>query len=103
VDVATDEAGYAQLLEMEGKVREAEALFRHSIEIHRRWRPEDHPRTATAMLGLGELLMARGDARSAEPYVREALRSVQTMLPPGHPSVEHARRAFEKCLAMLDQ
>ena len=76
----------AVLLEDQGKLNEAEPLFRESLEGSRRTLGDTHPSTLTSINNLGSLLLAQGKLSEAELLLREALEVKRRTLGDTHPS-----------------
>eukprot|EP00964_Phaeocystis_antarctica_P047600 scaffold27536_cov63-Phaeocystis_antarctica.AAC.1 len=58
-------------LQVQGKVDEAEPLFREALEMDRETLGDRHPSTLTSTNNLGLLLKDKGDLAAAEPLLRE--------------------------------
>ena len=63
----------ALLLKDQGKLDEAEPLFREALEVCRRTLGDSHPSTLASINNLGMLFKAQGKLIEAEPLLREAL------------------------------
>jgi non-specific serine/threonine protein kinase/serine/threonine-protein kinase len=74
----------AVLLDATGKHREAEKLFRDTLDVWRQRFPADHPERAFTLCGWAEHLLAEGDLSQAESALTEALRIERAALPPEH-------------------
>jgi tetratricopeptide (TPR) repeat protein len=73
----------AVLLHSRGKLTEAESLFRESVRLYRKVRP-NHPYTALALYAWGNLLLDKGEFKQAEPELREGLRIQRDALVKDH-------------------
>ena len=63
----------ASELKAQGKLDEAEPLYREGLEMDRGALGDRHPNTLFSISNLGTLLYAKGDLAAAEPLQREAL------------------------------
>ncbi|CAN5632702.1 hypothetical protein BH09PLA1_BH09PLA1_06380 [soil metagenome] len=70
------------LLQAQGKLSEAEPLYREALERYRRVLGDDHPGTLISISNMGALLQAEGKLSEAEPVLREALERSRRVL--GH-------------------
>jgi tetratricopeptide (TPR) repeat protein/predicted Ser/Thr protein kinase len=61
------------LLQMQGKLDQAEPLHREALERSRRALGDDHAETQTSINNMATLLEAQGKLAEAEPFYREAL------------------------------
>ena len=75
----------ALLLHSQGKLDEAEALFRQTLEARRRTLREEHPDTLESMNDLALLLKDQGKLDEAEPLFRETLEARRRTLGEEHP------------------
>ena len=75
----------ARLLHNQGMFREAEPLFRETLEAHRRILGDSHPGTLNSMNNLALLLKDQGKFDEAEPLLRDALRVSRLTLGYVHP------------------
>ena len=73
------------LLYFEGKLGEAESLFREALETRRRVLGDEHPDTLASINNMGSLLQNQGRLAEAEPYLREALEGDRRVLGDEHP------------------
>ena len=74
-----------QLMQSQGKLGEAEALYRRSLEGWRAVAGAKHERTLCSMGSLATLLKDQGNLAEAEPLLREALAAARATLGPLHP------------------
>jgi serine/threonine protein kinase len=84
-DTLTAVDGLASLLQDQGKLAEAEPLFRQNLEARRRVLGPEHPDTLTAVNNLAGLLQERGELAEAEPLFRQNLEARRRVLGPDHP------------------
>ena len=75
----------AVLLKAQGKLAEAEPLFREALSSSRRVRGDDHPETLASINNMAALLKAQGKLSESEPLYREALSSRRCVLGDDHP------------------
>jgi serine/threonine protein kinase len=68
----------------QGKLDQAEPLYREAVERSRRTMGTDHPETLEATTWLGYLLKTKGKLDAAEPYLREALERRRRVLGDDH-------------------
>ena len=74
------------LLQSQGKLEEAEPLYRRGLESRERVLGEEHPDTLTSVNNLGILLRAQGKLEEAEPLYRRGLEGRERVLGGEHPS-----------------
>ncbi len=84
----------ATLLQAQGKLGEAEPLFREALDGQRRTLGDSHPDTLLSINNLASLLQAQGKFSEAEALFREALDGFRRVLGDAHPHTK-------KCLALL--
>ncbi|MGH6914624.1 MAG: tetratricopeptide repeat protein, partial [Geminicoccales bacterium] len=70
----------------EGRISEAEQLFREALQLSKDYHDDD-PRRATSINNLGYVLHLQGRYAEAEPRYREALELREAALGPDHPDV----------------
>ena len=75
----------ALLLKQQGKLDEAEPLYREALQGKRAKLGNDHPSTLNSINNLGMLLQAQGTLDEAEPLFREALQGERAKLGNDHP------------------
>jgi tetratricopeptide (TPR) repeat protein len=75
----------ANLLSDQGKLSEAEPLYRDVLRCRRETLGETHPRTLSSMNNLANLLSDQGKLSEAEPLYRDALRYGRETLGETHP------------------
>ena len=76
----------ARLLKDQGKLAEAEPLFREALTFRRRTLGDEHPHTLISISSMASLLKAQGKLGEAEPLYREALTVSRRTLGDEHPS-----------------
>ena len=74
----------ALLLQDQGKLGEAEPLYREALDGRRRTLGDSHPDTLTSINNLESLLQAQGKLGEAEPLYREALDECRLTLGDAH-------------------
>ena len=67
------------LLQAQGKLEDAEVLFRESIEVHRARYGDQHPSTLTSISNLGRLLQDRDKLEDADHAFRHAVDPAGTL------------------------
>jgi len=75
---------------MQGKLGEAEALFREDLAGSRRVLGNDHPDTLASVYNMGLLLQGLGQLGEAEALLREAADTCRRVLGPEHPRAQGA-------------
>jgi tetratricopeptide (TPR) repeat protein len=75
----------AVLLSSQGKLSEAEPLYRDALRCWRETLGETHPETLSSMNNLGNLLWQQGKLSDAEPLYRDVLRCRRETLGESHP------------------
>ena len=85
--VAADVAALAALVQGQGHLDEAEALYRRAIAMFEAALGPDHYEIAVNCSNLGALHAARGEDAEAEELYRRALRIKQQVLGRDHPDV----------------
>ena len=78
------------LLQKQGKLEEAEVLYRRDLEGRERVLGLDHPSTLTSVINLGSLLYKQGKLEEAESFMRRALEGHERVLGPEHPNTQTA-------------
>mgnify|MGYP000882951896 FL=1 len=73
------------LLKDQGKLDEAEPLFREALEVQRATLGDWHPDTLASINNLGNLLKVQGKHDEAEPLLRQALEVQRATLGDRHP------------------
>jgi tetratricopeptide (TPR) repeat protein len=71
----------AAMLQDQGKLSEAEPLFREALRIRRAVLSDGHPQIADSLAGLGIVLLEQGQVEEAEPLLGEALEIRRRSLP----------------------
>ena len=84
-DTALSLNNLAALYRAQGKLTEAEPLYRRALEICERVLGPDHPDTALSLNNLAALYRAQGKLTEAEPLYRRALEIRERVLGPDHP------------------
>src|SRR5262245_63462073 len=74
-----------RILMHNGRLTEAEPLFREALEQFRRVLGDEHPHTLTLINNMGHLLGEQGRLAEAEPYTRGALEQFRRVLGDEHP------------------
>ena len=72
------------LLRKQGKLKDAEAYYRRSLEGRERTLGRDRPDTLVSVNNLGTLLQALGKLDLAEPFLRRALEGSELSLGRDH-------------------
>ncbi len=67
------------LLQLRGKLAEAEPYWREALEGRRRVLGDEHPHTLISINSMGGLLNSQGRLAEAEPYFREALATAERL------------------------
>ena len=75
----------AKLLNAQGELDQAEALYSEAMEGRRSALGDRHPDTLVAIDSMSQLLQARGNLKQAETLGQEALEGRRTSLGEGHP------------------
>jgi len=78
--------GLAVLLQAQGKLAEAEPLYRRALAIHEKVLGAEHPDTASSLNNLANLLQDQGKLAEAEPLHRRALAIHEKALGAEHPN-----------------
>ena len=89
----------ALLLCTQGKLSEAEPLFREALEARRRTLGDSHPDTLNSIDNLASLLRDQGKLNEAEPLYREAVGGAKKTFGDGNPKTV----SFQKNLDLLLQ
>jgi serine/threonine-protein kinase len=98
---AIDLANYATLLELSGRLDEAEAAYREAIALRRHARGDDHPGVARTLDHLANLLLKRNRAPDALSVADEALAIRRSKLGDGHYETAVSMVTRAKVLAAL--
>ena len=75
-----------RLLQDQGKLSEAEPLYREALKVSRRTLGDTHSNTLSGINNLGGLLQYQGKLSEAEPLFREALDALRRTLGETHPN-----------------
>lgn len=86
-EYATQLNNLAALYKAQGRLNEAEPLYKEAVVILRAALPEGHPDIATDLNNLAGLYQAQGRLNEAEPLFQEALTICRIALPKGHPDI----------------
>ena len=78
-----------------GRLEEAEALFRQTLETRRQVIGPEHPATLANIQGLAEVVAARGRRDEAEALLRSCLEIQRRTLGPDHSAHASNRKATE--------
>jgi non-specific serine/threonine protein kinase/serine/threonine-protein kinase len=81
----TSTGNLGTLLQAQGKLDDAEPLFREALEAQRRTLGDEHPHTLGTINNLGRLFQAQGKLDAAEPLLREALETLRRTRGDEHP------------------
>jgi hypothetical protein len=87
----------ANLLSDQGKLSDAEPLYREALAGYRRTLGDEHPDTLGSINNLANLLMDQGKLGDAEPLYREALAGCRRTLGDEHPNTLDSI----ECMAIL--
>lgn len=101
--VAISVSALASVVHDQGRLEEAAALYRESLELGRPQVPPKHPGLSYPLLRLGETLLEMGDAVAAEPPLREAYEIRRHALPATSPLTVQAAVTLSAGLIALDQ
>ena len=82
----------ALLLEAQGHLEEARALYVDALEGRRRTLGPNHPDTFTSMLNLATLLADVKERDEAAALLRECFEGRQRVLGPNHPDTINCKR-----------
>lgn len=82
--------GLGRCLHAQGRLEEAEELFRQSLDLLEDFFGHDHPHVAGALQNLARLRSERGDRAEAVELGAKALRLLQKQLPPDDPRLADA-------------
>jgi len=85
----------------QGRMPDAEILFKESLALRRQVFGPLHPQTAQAMSNLGATLGMQGKYDDAEPILRGALEVYRKVLPAGHPALVEALNNLGKLLRRM--
>jgi serine/threonine-protein kinase len=80
----------------QGRLDDAEALYRKSLEQYARYGIPNHPETADALLGLAQVALRRGQAKDAMAESELALANLRRELPENHWQVVAARATLQQ-------
>jgi tetratricopeptide (TPR) repeat protein len=84
----------AGVYHVQGKLAEAEPLYREAIQIRERQLGEAHPDTAQTLYNLGHLLRQKGDREGALQAFTSALRSLEVSLGAADPLTMAVRESL---------
>ena len=88
------------MLKTQGKLAEAEPLYRRALAIREEKLGDDHPDVAQSLNNLALLLKTQGKLAEAEPLSRRALDIFEQKLGAGHPNTQTVRENYQ---ALLDE
>ena len=88
----------ASELKTQGKLGEAEPLYREALEVARETLSDRHPSMLASINNLSGLLIAKGDLAAAEPLYREALEAQRETLGDRHPSTLFSINSLDRLL-----
>ena len=86
----------AILLKTQGKLAEAEPLYREALSARRRTQGDDHPRTLSSIFNFAGLLWAQGKRVEALEMFREELAGVRRVLGEDNPSTQQSLSNYER-------
>ena len=98
-DIAVGLNHLASVLRDEGRLDEAENMFRQALAVgEHAWGP-DQADAARIEVNLGDLLAKRGKLQESERLLRTALRSREKILPSNHPDIFDGQAKLGSVLA----
>jgi esterase/lipase superfamily enzyme/Flp pilus assembly protein TadD len=77
----------AYLYQMQGRLLEAELLYKRALELREKALPDGHPDIATSLNNLASLYLVQGRLTEAEILNKRALQLYEKALPAGHPHI----------------
>jgi tetratricopeptide (TPR) repeat protein/CHAT domain-containing protein len=86
-NLATAMNNLAVLMRAQGKLAEAESLYKEALAIHQQLFKGHHPDVAASLNNLAGLYQARGRLAEAEPLYKEALAMRQQLYKEDHPAI----------------
>ena len=89
------------MLKAQGKLAEAEPLYRRAIAIHEKALGKDHPGVAIDYNNLALLLQDQG--KLAEPLLRRAIEIFETSLGPQHPNTLTVKKNYDNLRELMDR
>src|SRR5262249_15418484 len=87
VDVADGVNNLAFIYQGQGRLGEAEPLYKRALAMREKALPAGHPYIATSLNNLAFLYHAQGRLAEAEPLYMRALEMREKALPAGHPDI----------------
>jgi tetratricopeptide (TPR) repeat protein len=91
----------ASLLKNQGKLGEAEPLYRTALTARRRTLGYEHPDTLDTLFNFANLLWAQGNTSEALDLFRQELDAVRRVLGEAHPRTQASLRNYTAKLATL--
>jgi len=91
------------LLRVQGKLEEAEPLFRESLDGRRRTLGDTHRSTLISINNLGMLLKAQGKLTETEAFSREAVRGARETLGDYHSTTITLQKNLDGVLQTLEK
>ena len=85
----------ARYVEEQGRIREAEALFRHVLSARSRALAPDHPRTLETEYELALTLARQGRTGEAQAMLGQVLHAQGQTLGPGHPDTSRTQASIQ--------
>lgn len=86
----------------EGRVAEAEGLYRRTLAMKEKLLGAEHPDTALTQHNLADFLAVEGRAEEARALSSAAVRTFETLLPADHPKVVAARGLLQRLFRNID-
>ena len=80
----------AELYRVQGRLTEAEPLYKQALEMIKRLLGEQHPNVAGSLNNLAELYRVQGRLKEAEPLYKQALEMIKRLLGEQHPNVANS-------------
>ena len=86
----------ALLLSDQGKLGEAEPLYREALSAQRRTLGDEHPDTLISIFNSAQLLWAQGKRAEALELFRQQLAASRRVLGEAHPSTQQSLRNYAR-------
>ena len=86
------------LFKAQGKLEEAEPLYREALEGKRATLGDRHLTPSASINNLGLLFQDQGKLEEAEPLFREALEGMRATLGDRHPHTSHPTTPHDSCM-----
>ena len=96
-------SGLAILYDEQGRLDEAERLYRRTLSLRRRVLGDEHPETLKAAAQAASLFMKRGRNDEAETLYAEAVAGARKALPKGHYNTAGYLRGHGRALLNLER